>query len=169
MEILSTDEAPDLVTNVEVMNILSSHKHKTRKKQKQHVDWIQQHVQGYLSKTPCANVQREDMPALVTRLKDDFGLTDAETLQILNLMPRESVEIHLIIQDLPSRLTEKRQEELLALIGSYIKDEKSNAKLPADEEIVGEVEDEIPNEDMIVENGDIVMRDETTPIKTEPS
>jgi len=178
MEILSTDEAPDLVTNLEVMNILSKqaspNSRKKRRGKVEHVDWIQQHVSEYLSKTPCAHVQRDRMPTLVERLKGDFGLTDAETLQILNFMPRESVEIHLIIEDLPSRLAEERQEELLTLIGSYITDDTEkteDAKLPADEEILGEVLDEIPKEHSIVENGDggEAMLDEKAWIKAEPT
>eukprot|EP00978_Attheya_sp_CCMP212_P008360 scaffold19705_cov58-Attheya_sp.AAC.2 len=48
-----------------------------------------------------------------------FGLTDAETLQVLNMMPQESVDIHLMIEDLTVRMTEERQEELLELIQSY--------------------------------------------------
>uniref|UniRef100_A0A7S2EJ46 DNA-directed RNA polymerase III subunit RPC9 n=1 Tax=Trieres chinensis TaxID=1514140 RepID=A0A7S2EJ46_TRICV len=50
---------------------------------------------------------------------DGFGLTDGEALQVLNLMPRETVEIHLMIEDLPSRMTEERQGELLELVGKY--------------------------------------------------
>lgn len=177
MEILSTDdEAPELVTNLEVMNILSSQdssQTKTRKKRKgkvQHVDWIQQHVHAYLSKTPCAHVQRDRMPSLVSRLKNDFGLTDAETLQVLNFMPRESVEIHLIIEDLPSRLTEERQEELLTLIGSYVTEENGDEKkLPAQEEIVEEqaLDERAPKEEML-ENGDM-LEEQDAVIKTEPS
>jgi hypothetical protein len=48
-----------------------------------------------------------------------FGLTDAETLQILNLMPKEPVEIHLMIEDLQSRFGEDRQQELLNIIAKY--------------------------------------------------
>jgi hypothetical protein len=48
-----------------------------------------------------------------------FGLTDAETLQVLNMMPQESVDIHLMIEDLTVRMTEERQEELLEIIQSY--------------------------------------------------
>eukprot|EP01083_Nonionella_stella_P296301 1006649_1 len=38
-----------------------------------------------------------------------FGLSDAEILKILNWMPKEMVEIHLIIKDLSSRLSEEQQ------------------------------------------------------------
>eukprot|EP00555_Chaetoceros_dichaeta_P010067 CAMPEP_0198264812 /NCGR_PEP_ID=MMETSP1447-20131203/17861_1 /TAXON_ID=420782 /ORGANISM="Chaetoceros dichaeta, Strain CCMP1751" /LENGTH=200 /DNA_ID=CAMNT_0043953917 /DNA_START=66 /DNA_END=665 /DNA_ORIENTATION=+ len=45
-----------------------------------------------------------------------YGLTDAETLQILNHLPiTEPVEIHLMIEDLSSRLDEDKQTELLQL------------------------------------------------------
>merc|ERR1712183_36799 len=45
----------------------------------------------------------------IKRIKNGFGLMDAEVLQILNHMPRELVELHLIIQDLLQRLNEDRQ------------------------------------------------------------
>ena len=48
-----------------------------------------------------------------------YGLTDGEMLQILNHMPTELVELHLIIDDLPSRMSDERQEELLQLIATY--------------------------------------------------
>ena len=51
-----------------------------------------------------------------------FGLTDAEAIQVLNFMPSEPVEIHLMIEELNARLSQKRQEELLELIQSYSSD-----------------------------------------------
>jgi RNA polymerase Rpb4 len=50
-----------------------------------------------------------------------FGLTEAETLQIMNMMPTKPVEIHLMVDELQSRMTETRQEEFLAFIASYCK------------------------------------------------
>ena len=114
------------------------------------------------------------MPTLVSHLKEDFGLTSAETLQILNFMPRETVEIHLIIQDLPSRLTEERQEELLKLIGSYITepdeeqgDINGNEELVENEEVEEEGFEKLPKE-MIAENGDSAMLKDVA-VKIEPS
>ena len=51
---------------------------------------------------------------------DGFGLTDSETLQILNHMPKEVVDIHLLIEDLPNRFSDEQQEELLKVIAKYI-------------------------------------------------
>ena len=51
---------------------------------------------------------------------EGFGLTDSETLQILNHMPKEVVDIHLLIEDLPNRFSDEQQEELLKVIAKYI-------------------------------------------------
>jgi DNA-directed RNA polymerase subunit F len=175
MEILSTDETPKLVTNLEVMQLLSSQTSPTTKRKHnkmRHCDWIQENVYAYLKNTPCANVQTENMSTLVKELKEKFELTQAESLQILNFMPRESVEIHLIIENLPSRLTEDRQDELLSLIGSYIKTDGDNVKVNGDndEEIVGDIMDDLPNEN-ILENGyDVSLLDDIPAVamKDEP-
>ena len=45
-----------------------------------------------------------------------FGLTQAEVLQIVNLMPTELVELHLIIDQLDQRLDEAQQQQLLLFI-----------------------------------------------------
>ena len=48
-----------------------------------------------------------------------YGLTAAESLQIMNMMPLELVEIHLMVDDLQSRMSETQQEEFLEFIQSY--------------------------------------------------
>jgi hypothetical protein len=48
-----------------------------------------------------------------------YGLTEAEAVQILNFMPQEPVEIHLMIENLHDRMSETKQEEFLEMIRSY--------------------------------------------------
>jgi len=48
-----------------------------------------------------------------------YGLTEAEAIQILNFMPQEPVEIHLMIENLHDRMSETKQEEFLEMIRSY--------------------------------------------------
>jgi hypothetical protein len=48
-----------------------------------------------------------------------FGLTQAEAIQCLNLVPTEPVEIHLLVEDLSGRMSDRQQEELLDFISSY--------------------------------------------------
>jgi len=48
-----------------------------------------------------------------------FNLTEAESLQVMNFMPTEPVEIHLMVEDLHDRMSESEQDALLELIASY--------------------------------------------------
>merc|ERR1712232_125095 len=99
-------------------------------------------VLEYIESTPCTNVDFDTLPNMVKRLRApkkknvaqdassssdtmhndqyNFGLTDAETLQILNLMPQELVEYHLIIDDISSRMSDDRQNELIDVVKEYI-------------------------------------------------
>ena len=82
-----------------------------------------------------------------------FGLTQAETLQILNFMPTEPVEIHLMVEELHARMTEPRQEELLELIRSYRNDDATTA-----EDVRQEVlEEEVEEMEIIEEGGEEVV------------
>ena len=73
---------------------------------------------------------------------DKYGLTDAETLQILNHMPTEQVDIHLMIEDLPSRLDEDEQTKLLELIAQHAgTEEVEETEELEDLEENGEVDD----------------------------
>ena len=114
-------------------------------KQLLHRDWIEEKVYEYLKSSASGNVNMKQMPELVSILKrkkkkklllnsememqsgaeqngnsiDGFELTDGEALQILNLMPKEPVELNLVIEDMDSRLNEEEQTRLLELIGTY--------------------------------------------------
>ncbi|CAB9524209.1 III subunit RPC9 [Seminavis robusta] len=141
-------------------------KNNKRNKHFRHRDWVEEEVHRYLTTTPCVkldpNRRQEFHDKLKSRKKvalsssageagendDDgengelkssltgFGLTEAEALQIMNTMPTEPVEIHLMVDELQSRMTETRQEEFLAFIASYCKpeggDDGSKAQ-PADQ------------------------------------
>lgn len=208
MENLKSGDVPALVTNIEVMNILSKRLNKRKEEEEaamtfedglkknkslkdassnrknnklKHRDYIEKSVYEYLAHSPCAHANMDNMPGLVSRLRgndvrkrkqqkkiavkkellnDDelnadadgqhldkmvkreegetdavdesqydetdanperknFGLTDAETLQILNHMPTIPVEIHLIIEDLTNRLNDEEQNSLLELISQH--------------------------------------------------
>ena len=70
---------------------------------------------------PPSNGDNVDIPTPSTSstLSTGFGLTHAEAIQCLNIVPTEPVEIHLLIEDLQARLSDRQQEELLDLIRSY--------------------------------------------------
>jgi len=102
-------------------------------------DWIEEQVLEYLKATPCSRADFEKLPTLVTKLRGKgikgFGLTKAESLQLLNFMPTESVDIHLMIEDLQSRITpEERQEELLNTVRECLLEEENTDAAAAGEE-----------------------------------
>mmetsp|Transcript_2536 Transcript_2536/g.3855 ORF Transcript_2536/g.3855 Transcript_2536/m.3855 type:complete len:191 (-) Transcript_2536:410-982(-) len=161
METLKSGNAPALVTNLEVFNMLEESieqrkesaeleglqsRQRRRIDKLQHRDWMEEKVHEYLKYSPCANLEMKKLPEFVALLKGEknsdgkhskyqsgdsktenneeemrkgFNLTDAETLQVLNLMPKEMVEIHLIVEDLDARMNEEKQSKLLELVQTY--------------------------------------------------
>jgi hypothetical protein len=157
MEVLKSGDSPSLISNIEVMNLLreriesrkplsdannngeSATTVTTHQVPFQNRDWIESTVLNYLQTSPCGGteVKMEDMPKLVERLQrepgsstteDGYGLTNAETLQVLNHLPTSLVELHLLIEDLENRpgfaadsqnSGEEKQMQFLKLISEY--------------------------------------------------
>ncbi|CAJ1935432.1 unnamed protein product [Cylindrotheca closterium] len=139
MEVLAKDksDSPLLLSNAEVAQLLEdrskSRNEKSRKKIKyKHRDWIEIKVLEYLKTTPCVDLDKESLDIFQSTLMSSkklkssgntasetgFGLTEAEALQVLNFMPKEKVEIHLMVEELHTRMTDDRQDELLQYIES---------------------------------------------------
>lgn len=183
MEVLTKDksDSPVLLSNSEVMEMLktrikerkekeSKQKRRTKQSKKyKHRDWIEEQVFEYLEKTPCMKVDASKRNAFKSTLMSTkksrangeakrvtgFGLTEAESMQILNFMPKERVEIHLMVEELHARMSETRQDELLELIQSHreevqdvvgkdgTKNKRSRAKKSVDQNEFSIKEDEI--------------------------
>lgn len=130
MEVLKSGDAPALISNIEVMNLLKERAQKRAPEADananddgktnikhgpfQNRDWIESTVLSYLETSPCgsSSVKLEDMPKLIERLQrepnsstteDGYGLTNMEVLQVLNHLPTSPVELHLLIEDLENR------------------------------------------------------------------
>jgi hypothetical protein len=149
------EETPVLISNAEVMELLQENLAAREKEQSSnsgsyrnkrsnlytHRDWIEQNVYEYLQPTPCGQIEKSRRNEFQNALRSNkkqatatsatttgFDLTEAESLQILNFMPTEPVEIHLMIEELHARMTEKQQEGLLEFIASYkIKEDDETA------------------------------------------
>ncbi|KAL7466232.1 hypothetical protein ACHAXS_006519 [Conticribra weissflogii] len=225
MEVLKSGDAPSLVTNLEVMQLLrerlasrssTSDDGGDRDEQTQQQllapandslsnantsaavgggpfenrDWIESTVFDYLRSSPCGEIPEENlakMVGLVERLRRDpsvidddapdsngdgeevqsgsdkrgYGLTDAETLQILNHMPTSLVEVHLLIEDVDKRENLKEEHdqlEFLKLISNY---SGKDVQAVGDGASAGEeeAEDEDGGQDIIDDDDDNAMEE----------
>jgi len=113
-----------------------------------HRDWVEGEVYKYFQSTPCVKLDPAKREEFHSKLKGNkklrrssgekkeggngdqkqaaqengaigFDLTEAEACQIMNMMPTQPVEIHLMVDDLQSRMPEERQEEFLAFVEAY--------------------------------------------------
>uniref|UniRef100_A0A7S2VAI0 DNA-directed RNA polymerase III subunit RPC9 n=1 Tax=Entomoneis paludosa TaxID=265537 RepID=A0A7S2VAI0_9STRA len=105
--------------------------------------------------------QKKNRFSMESSKSTGFGLTEAEAIEILNLVPSEPVELHLIVEELQSRLSERQQEELLALVATH-----------RDSAEISKTEPEPEAEDLIEEDAAALEQDnggEATflPIETE--
>lgn len=132
---MTTTDSPKLISNLEVHELLSSRLSRKDGQKFRHRDWIAKKVHQYLStQTPCTKLdsaRRDELKdilqagykkrkvAIDSSSPLGFGLTEAEALQILNFLPSEPVEIHLMIEELHTRMPEREQDRLLELIPKY--------------------------------------------------
>ena len=164
MEVLIESDSPVLLTNSEVLEMLGRNidrrkeseensKKKRRKSSKfAHRDWIEEHVHRYLQSTPCVNLSDiAKLPEIKSKLMASksqqpnmgglkkttgFGLTEAESIMIVNFLPIEPVEIHLMVEEMHGRCSEHQQSELLEMIASYRKEDTlRNADRPPVEDV----------------------------------
>jgi len=132
MEVLKSGESPSLISNLEVMQLLQERKdarsqgetNSNNTKTFQNRDWIEKSVLEYVKTSPVggSDVKAKDISKLVERLRTEYGLTNAETLQILNHLPTSLVEVHLLIEDIEKREqldTEEKQLEFLRTIAEF--------------------------------------------------
>jgi hypothetical protein len=145
---LSPDiDSPSLITNVEVLEALRARSNSFNKRFENRA-WCREAVIEYLQSTRCTKINPKRMLELKGILmspkkrnlatfssNDDgalhdededvtcstgFCLTEAEAVQVINNVCTEPVEIHLMVEELHTRMTEMEQDSLLELIGEYI-------------------------------------------------
>ncbi|GAN07635.1 DNA-directed RNA polymerase III subunit RPC9 [Mucor ambiguus] len=146
MQIKSVRSA--LITNYEVLRLLEESQEAQKQVQKhdssveypEHLRTVQFELTEYLKETPCSTQTPEQISNFMEAISK-FELTKAEKLQILNLRPKSTVEIYLLIEECEERFTEEDLEQMLTSILHT---------LPRDddyEEEEGEEEEEAMDED----------------------
>jgi DNA-directed RNA polymerase subunit F len=72
-------------------------------------------VYAYLQQH-SAGLRTQEELVVVQEALQQFDLTRIEVLQIINLVPKSVVEVHLIVESCEARLTEDQVEEVLRLV-----------------------------------------------------
>ncbi|KAI9473455.1 MAG: HRDC-like protein [Benjaminiella poitrasii] len=140
-----------LISNCEVLKLLEECQEIQKRDQKidptieypEHLRTIQYELTEYLRQTPSSTQSPEQIAAFLQALSK-YELTKAEKLQILNLRPRSTVEIYLIIEECEERFSEEDLEDMINCVITT---------LPRDDDYVEEEEEEEGEEEAMEEDG----------------
>ncbi|KAI8366250.1 HRDC-like protein [Blakeslea trispora] len=76
---------------------------------------VQFELNEYLKQTPVGTQSEEQVQSFLQAISK-FELTKAEKLQIINLRPKSTVEIYLVIEECEERFSEEDLEQMLLVI-----------------------------------------------------
>ena len=150
--------------------------------QMSHRDWIEAKVLEYLQSTPCTKLKDpsrrselksrlmskkrkkkdilgddESQPGRLSSVPTGFDLTEAESLQLINFMPTEMVELHLMVEELHARMTEKEQDALLELISYYSESKDGVNQETRTENKVDSREKEVIEDSLLIKHHENVL------------
>jgi len=111
MKVLNDNEG--LVTNFEVNQILQQNlKGQTEDDKDSPESSFEQQVLKYFQYTTITNQTAEKLQICIKSLQN-YELTKAEVLQVLNLHPTTEVEVNLIIEECAERISDEKTLQLL--------------------------------------------------------
>jgi hypothetical protein len=84
-------------------------------KGKQRLATVAYEVVRYLENSPSANQTTEEITKFMLAVKSS-ELSKIEKLQFVNLVPQAPVDVHLLVKDCETRLSEERIPELIGLV-----------------------------------------------------
>ncbi|CAK5037015.1 unnamed protein product [Meloidogyne enterolobii] len=122
MEVL--DPRTTLISNQEVLSLLNQAKIQQKyNRGSQNHNTIVYEASKYLNDTNATLQKRENIVDLINSLKK-FKLTGAEIIQIVNLRPKQALEVQLIVEECEERLSEEELDELVETICRILPKEK---------------------------------------------
>lgn len=122
------DACSAVLSNREVLDLLikngkliaGGHK----KKQQTNLATILYETTSYLESSPISQTNLSNIAEFLNLLKSQqpaFELSRAEKIQIVNLLPQNATELHLIIDNIEERFTEEQRNYLLELVQTTLK------------------------------------------------
>ncbi|KAJ3101340.1 Protoheme IX farnesyltransferase, mitochondrial [Phlyctochytrium planicorne] len=118
--------APTLISNYEVLSFLNEHKLDDTRSHAldkfQNLLTVQFEVRKLLAKSHINTIEsREDVKETLAKL-EEFEITKAEQLMIINMLPKTQLELYLIFDELDSRMDEEKQLALLEVVQGLSKE-----------------------------------------------
>ncbi|KAI8094844.1 HRDC-like protein [Gilbertella persicaria] len=130
-----------LISNYEVLKLLEESQEAQKQSQiadpllqyPEQLRTVQFELTEYLKQTPVGTQTSEQVQQFLQAMST-FDLTKAEKLQILNLRPKSTVEIYLMIEECEERFTEEDLEQMLLQIITTLPREDDYAEEEEEEE-----------------------------------
>lgn len=137
----------------------------------EHTCWMRQKMMDYIGGTPAGRQTTKMLNAFLTNfeafqqnLLPEFRLSQIELLQLLNLCPNTSLELHKVVEECESRMTEQQTDQLLALIALHLpgplqdagEGDEEEKEVADDAEPAAEDADEDADEDVVDDVADMV-------------
>eukprot|EP00743_Colponemidia_sp_Colp-15_P012243 GILK01013869.1.p1 GENE.GILK01013869.1~~GILK01013869.1.p1 ORF type:complete len:153 (-),score=23.76 GILK01013869.1:101-559(-) len=74
----------------------------------------------YMQHSPASVETRGSIEKATAALDSQFKLTRLERLQIINLRPDKPVEVHMIVEECPERMTSQQVDDLIQCVTSVL-------------------------------------------------
>ncbi|KAJ1968060.1 hypothetical protein IWQ62_001476 [Dispira parvispora] len=135
-----------LLSNYEVLELLreqEAYQKSVPKDQSQvdeNVQTIRFEALKYLQDSPCSVQNATAINKAITKL-NEYKLTKAEKLQIINYKPRSPVDLHTLIEECEERFNEEQMDGIISLVESTLPAFKYKYELELEAEAEEEVEE----------------------------
>lgn len=122
------DSCSDMLSNKEVLNLLKSNHISGGSKKQTNLATIAYETISYLESTPAAQTSLKSISNFLSNLEEKkYELTKQEKIQIVNLCPKNDVELGLLIDNIEERFTDEQRLDIISMVTS-IPDEQVSSK-----------------------------------------
>lgn len=125
MKVLLTNEGA--LSDFEVLQLLQERResrlHKSANVAYAERNWMDHKVLKFLTQahSKCAQLTASQIQAFLQQVDhESLALTPSETLQFINHIPMELVDVHLIVEDCAGRFTDAQVEQLIRVVKSTL-------------------------------------------------
>lgn len=122
MEVVDT--CSEILCNREVLDLLRNN----ISKKQTNLATILYETTSYLESSPFSNASLTDLSEFLDAVNESkLDLSKREKIQIVDLIPQNEIELHLIVDNIEERFTEEQRNDLLKLVQSIFNKPKNTS------------------------------------------